>query len=247
MNILIVGCSFSSGDGFSNPDGKVWSSLFDKEHVVKNVSLGGSSNQKIFNKACYELTISQYDLVIIGWTSLFRLNLNYADTIYESQINLVPEGIQPKEDKKLKSFHEYWCKHFVHGTIELTTWLTQIVTLSRILKERQTPYIFIKFVDNFLLDLQQLTWYDTSDEFKDIVLYKDDLPDWEIEEYFNKLKVLYNIVSKETENNWVNLKSEALYDIRVDVNEDLLHPGEESNKIYYNKVVTLLNRLRIMV
>jgi len=245
MNILIAGCSFSSGDGFSNPNGKVWSSLFNKEHVIKNVSSGGFSNQTIFNKTCYELLIFQYDLVIIGWTSLFRLNFNDSKTIYGDPITFTT-GNKTKI-KELTFFENYWTRHFLHGTIELTTWLTQIITLSRILKEKKTPYIFMKFIDNFLLDLQQPTWHDTSEEFKNIVLYRDMLPDWEIDEYFNKLKMLYNIISKETENSWINLKSKSLYDIKIDVNEDLAHPGIETNKIYYNKIIELSNQIGVNI
>jgi hypothetical protein len=235
MKILVSGCSICAGVGFTNIEGNLWSTLVNKAHNIKNVSVGGQSNQTIFNKTCNEILTSEYDLVIIGWTSLFRLNFNYSYSIYENPVNfnISNRTIKIKEQE---SFCNYWRKYLTHGRIELTVWLTQIITLSRILKERNIPHIFLKFFDNFLIDVQKEHWQDTSEEFQTIVLFRDMLPDWEIEKYFNEIKALYVILEKETDDTWTNLKSKSYYDARVDVNEDGSHPGKESHKMYYNKI-----------
>ena len=87
MNILIVGDSLSHTCGFVEPEGKLWVSPLIGRHHVTNLSMPGQSNYKIFTKAMSTLSRNPtaYDLVIIQWSSLFRLTFNDNFSIYEHQ------------------------------------------------------------------------------------------------------------------------------------------------------------------
>ena len=124
MKILLVGDSNSAGDGFTDPTGKVWHSLLDSKHSVTNLSVGGQSNQKILNKACTELFQNpSYDLIVLQYTSLFRLNFNNSKTVYENPENIVVSNYSTGEippiretPSTLKEFHKIWIKNYSSRT-----------------------------------------------------------------------------------------------------------------------------------
>ena len=234
MKILLVGDSCSAGNGFLDPKGKVWHSLLDPTHDITNLSVGGQCNQRIINKACTELfKNTTYELVILQYTSLFRINFNNSNTVYENPVNMTVDGTGP--DRALQKFHDVWLKKYLHGRIEITEYLTQLIMINRLFKSIGIPFIFKKYFDNFFLDLEKDHWQNTSTAYKNIVLHMDQLPDWEINNIHADLRALYLIMVSESQNNWVNLTGPAFVDSMIDVADDLVHPGILSNRLYYQK------------
>lgn len=245
MNVLIAGCSISNPQA-SNFDDDYLDEHYTqriglKNNNVINLSVGGQSNQKILLKTCAEISKQQikYDLVIVQWTSLFRLNLNKCFSIYENCCNITISGVsnQPKEVQK---FWSIWCKNFIHPRIEILEWFSQIILLENFLKNKNIPYVFVKGFDNFLNDIHKENWQLTSDEFKLAVLRHDYHPDLEISHIYDEMLSLYNIIDK---NHWLNLPAEAWDDDVIDKSEDNRHPGPKSHNLYYNSLENYIKKL----
>lgn len=257
MNILIVGDSFSSLEtdiselrglsqsGFKDPIGKSWVSLIQRDNVITNLSLGGQSNQSIFNRTVLEIIKNKdlYDLIIVQWSTLLRINFTEGKTIYRVPIYFTPDS----SPDKFKKFHEIWVKNFLHARVALLEWMSQIIVLDNFLKQTAKPYIFIKTFDNFLEDLKFTDWRDASSEFKSSVLYKDSLPDDEIEYFHRELRDLFTVLEMQTENNWLNLRQISWAEELVDYADDALHPGEKTHEKYFRSIVDHIKRLGLTI
>lgn len=230
MNILVVGCSFSHNSGFDDPAGKVWHHYISDTHNVTNLSISGYSNYKIFVKTCTELlTNTHYDLVVVQWTSLFRLSLNKGLTIYENYVHLTLNSPASGYD----NFYDIWQKNFIHPRIALSEFLTLVSSVASFLKMHNLNYVFIKGCENFLSSLTYKDWRQCDDDFLDTVMHRSILPDWEIEKYYTPLKAQYDAMRSLTANKWVNLDQQDWVSNRIDLADDKIHAGVLSNKMYY--------------
>jgi hypothetical protein len=243
MNILVVGDSLSSigqcglGDQLHHHYVR---QIESKNHNVTNLSVGGQSNQNILLKTCLELSKQKnhYELVIIQWSSLFRINFNKGDSIYEgyTYFNVWSQD----NEKQFKSFWATWSKHFIHPRMEILEWCSQIILLENLLKQQAIPYVFVRGFDNFFNDLTKKDWKIASDEFKSIVIQLDRHPDWEIKQVYDELVSMYNCTIHD---NWLNLYTDSWYDSRVDLAADNSHPGPLSHVNYYNSLENYIKKL----
>jgi len=241
-NILIVGDSLSHQNGFTDPTGKLWLDVFAPRHNITNLGVGGQGNPKIFVKALKELIVKDFDLVIIQWSSIFRLNFNFAKSIYDNQQSLGPSHCSAAE---LGPLRNVWLKHCLHGRIEITESLTYMLGLTEIIHQRKIPYIFIKTFDNYFSDLQKENWQDCGEDYLDNVLFRQQLLDWEIEKFHLEMRLLYLQMKNISGRNWLNLDQLAWMDQLSDYADDGLHPGIESSKKFGNDVVEFAKTLDI--
>jgi hypothetical protein len=241
-NILIVGDSISNTNGFNDPTGKLWLDVFAPRHNITNLSINGQGNPKIFIKALEELIVNDFDLVIIQWSSMFRLDFNLSKSIYDNPAHCTRSGCSSKE---LDPIRKSWIKHCLHGRIELTETLVRIQGLSEILNQRKIPYIFIKTFDNYFSDLQKENWQDCSANYLNNVLFRHQLPDWEIEKFHLKLRQIYVLVKSYSERNWLNLDQLSWRDQMFDYSDDGMHPGIASSKKFGSDVVEFAKTLDI--
>lgn len=234
MNILVVGCSYSAECGFVDPIGKVWHHYIPKIHNVTNLSVGGNSNYKIFIKTYTELLSNgYYDLVLIQWSAIHRLSLNNGLSIYDNPQNFT---LCKPANRSFKKFYADWVNNFIHTRIELSEFLSLISSLSYFLNSKKIPYVFIKGVDNFFSDLNFNDWKQCSDKFLDSVLYRNQLPDWEINEFYYPLHNQFVLMKELSKTKWLNLTDKDWYSSRIDLADDELHPGIKTNELFYNQV-----------
>jgi hypothetical protein len=243
-NILIVGDSLSHLNAFADPTGKLWLDIFAPRHNITNLGFGGQCNPKIFVKALKELILKDFDLVIIQWSSIFRLNFNFSKSIYDNQ-TYCGVSLAPCAHPELEPIRKSWIKHCLHGRIEITELLIYMLGLSEILNQRKIPYIFIKTFDNYFSDLQKENWQDCNSDYLDNILFRQQLPDWEIEKFHLEMRQLYVLLKKNSGSNWLNLDQMAWMDQLSDKADDGLHPGIESCKKFGNDVVEFAKTLEI--
>lgn len=242
MNILIVGDSCSANSGFDSSEDKVWYHHIPKQHSVTNLSENGHSNYKIFVKATAELLTNQrYDLIIIQWSGLMRLNLHEGRSIYNNIATLTVDSGPAKFNK----FYKTWRDNFLHPRIELLEFLTLISSMASFLKMHNLNYIFVKGSENFLDNLTSNEWNNCSDDFLDVVLHRHTLPDWEIEKYYLELRNLYVVMNNLTESRWVNLTQQDWFSNKIDLADDKLHGGVLTNKMFYNQVDNFIKTIGI--
>jgi hypothetical protein len=154
-------------------------------------------------------------------------------------------GISHCSAAELNPMREAWVKHCLNVRIEITETLTLIQGLSEILNQRKMPYIFIKTFENYFSDLQKENWQDCGADYLDNVLFRRQLPDWEIEKFHLEMRRLYVLVKNYSGKNWLNLDQLAWMDQMFDYADDGRHPGIESSKKFGNDVVEFAKTLDI--
>ena len=238
--ILIVGDSFSDRCGFDDPLGKVWWSHLGANYTVTNLSANGNSNAKIFMDAVSEVTVHQYDLVIIQWSSLFRLTMHDSKSVYNNTVNF---NVNASTDTIYQTFVNEWTRHFLHCRMELLTFLKQVTIAAEFLKLKKIKFLFIKTFDNFLDELVNQDWHHCTEEFKNSVLHYTDHPDYEITQLYSEIQNRYQYMLAVSEANWLNLHKDAWHASSVDLADDLCHPGVEQCKLFGRTVLQSINNI----
>lgn len=244
MNILISGCSYSDDSGFVDPQGKVWFHYINQDHTVKNLSLRGQSNYKIFTKVCSELLENPnfYDLVVVQWTTLFRLSLNNGSSIYDN-----PTNFTVSDNKNQSKFHKLWTRSFIHPRIELLEFLTLISTMAIFLNSTNVRYVFIKGFNNDLSNLKNINWSNCDQLFQRLVLHKDELPDWEIDFYYTQLRKQYLAMTNLSQEHWLNLNTGDWFSNIIDTADDDIHAGILTNKRFYQQLKDFVTKIGLVL
>jgi hypothetical protein len=164
MNILVIGDSFSFGSELSDlptadlswqgncyfdpdkcclipvaPSCLAWPSLLENRlsAIVKNLSLPGSSNARIFRKAMLHSMLEQYDLIICAWTSVERFDFTWDGLELQlSASNPIPS---------LTWFKEFVANHYNPMT-EYQRWFATMIALQGFFKSNNQPYLFVNAV-----------------------------------------------------------------------------------------------------
>ncbi len=246
--ILFSGCSFTDGSGFNSSDLKKyhWTSLVGQHYNAQcyNIAMGGLSNSEIFFRTIEHTVNDKYDLTIVAWTSLSRMTIYYADQNVDTPtiVNPYTIGGFNSKDKILIDLAKIHYGYFNNYYMHLKHWLLQIISLANFLTNQQRSYVFVKGFENYLSDFFQVSYNETvkfsnvSEEIKSWLDF-DNRPDNYIKD---KVESIQTLISKVKALNWVNLDSASIFDSRVDVNQDGVHPGPLSNKTTYTQIVSYL-------
>jgi len=243
MNILIVGDSLSCTSphsGLKNATSTIWHSKIPATSIT-NISMGGQSNLKIFNKTLIEIikNSKKYDLVIVQWTSLLRLSLNMGKSIHDNQVNFVL-GYPSSTNRLFKKFQTLWESAFCNPRVALLEWMSQVTALATFLTAYNQKFIFIKGFTNFIDNLVYEDWHDCDPKFLELVLHLSTLDDDHVTPYYNELRISFKNMVKASENNWVNLLEPGWIESAIDIGDDNVHPDVKSHILYAESVIKKL-------
>ena len=174
MTILVIGDSFSFGlelpdlpnvhlswqgnsywdydtDKFISvaPSQLAWPSLLGKQLgiPVENLSLPGSSNDRIFRKAMLYSMLKKYSLVICAWTSVDRFDFTWkGEELQLSASNHMP---------MLPWFKEFVTDHY-DPIVAFQRWFSLMIALQAFFKSTNQPYLFVNAVHP-LIPFESLT------------------------------------------------------------------------------------------
>ena len=173
MTILVIGDSFSfgselpdlptphlswQGNSYYDPDTDqfimvapsqlAWPSLLGKRVScsIENLSLPGSSNDRIFRKAMMHSMIKKYDLVICAWTCVDRFDFVW----HGKELQLSASNPMPA----LPWFKEFVTNHY-DPIITFQRWFGLMIALQAFFKSTNQPYLFVNSVHP-LLPLESL-------------------------------------------------------------------------------------------
>ena len=88
--ILVVGCSMTKGHGLSleKDDPKLWVTQLIKSNfnntTIVNLAQTGRNNHWIFTETASAIIKDNYNVVVVGWSSLERLNFNVGLELYST-------------------------------------------------------------------------------------------------------------------------------------------------------------------
>jgi hypothetical protein len=150
--ILANGCSFTEGYDLQSLD-QAWPYCLGRalETPVKNLALGGVSNDRIFRTLKEELTKSQPDTVIVGWTDFSRNELSHRDGMYVRALAgcCLPENeIAPADTDHL---HKNWLRFNHNVWINYRNWIYNVLFLQDYLTKSNISFLFFSaFNDNYI-------------------------------------------------------------------------------------------------
>jgi hypothetical protein len=236
---LFVGCSFTANCGFSveNLEKYHWPYLFCQENKfnITNHAAGGMSNHEIFLRTIESITNSHYDLVVVMWSEVDRKWAYFSDNNIDDFTilnNCAPTGFRAKTTTA-SDYAKLHYSYFNNRYINIKHWLQQCLALEKVLKHLRIPFIFAKGFENDIIKLNNVTYDNGFDNINGLEKLFDfeNRPDDYI---LSKLKVLQMLVCAQDSKHWVNLTGPSFDSVKIDVADDGLHPGPETNKAFLN-------------
>lgn len=151
MEILVIGCSCCLGAECSNPDDAAWPAVLAKQtgHSVTNLSELGGSNDMIFRKAMETVAQRRYDLAIIVWSDMSRMEVFYHhqdDRDIRKKMNM-PVDIGPGPVSINHTFSDlpwlkdYYAMHYDQQYV-FQRWLCQAVALQEFFKSQGQRFLY---------------------------------------------------------------------------------------------------------
>ena len=246
--ILAVGCSYTKGHGLDKEihDEKLWvnqliSDLYSNYSLV-NLSDTGRNNQWIFSTAMSELIKNDYDLVLIGWSELERLNITVGLELYKTLTRLTGDvdiKINPHQTIKKE-----WLEDLGNRIRKITNahcYLLDLVKYVNFLKTFQVDYkkskiLFVNSLLHISNDFFTKKAYTLPNEFDDTtkeIISISSRSDEEIRMLYDKIHNDYSEAGGIQEKYWLNLY-QSLRSLQIDDVSDIdKHPGYLSQEKYF--------------
>lgn len=255
MTVAFAGCSFTAGTGFES--GKqsldLWTNNIDffKDKSCTNLSIPGASNNEIFLQALEAITtITDLEYLIVCWTNDPRARVSVGFELYDTTATLsgnnrthhLNEGTLTKNNLD-KIFNNY--KKILHPQQAIVN-VIKYTNLIKKLAHNTTKVIFVNSLCNwddqfFNKKTGNFLPSDLTSFTQNWILNVDNRDDEEIFKLYNLQHKQYEEAGGIDPTDWVNLYSSFLV-LQKDYNNDQLHPGVESNKIYAKIVNEYLER-----
>jgi hypothetical protein len=238
MTLLVTGCSFSSGWGFSDFN-STWAQILAQKLglKLKNIAQTAASNQDIFLSALKSQT-APGDIKLVQWTALNRI------TVSPSPINpkVVLSHNNPYLTQALPGISAEETKNFVR----LLTLLNQdwkhffdLVDMVEILQQHSDTY-FINGMLHWDQDFWSLDWalpLQTKNQFLEFLLQTNEFDDMMLDKLLTKIKTACAQVDQ---TRWINLTN-SWQSCKLDsVSEHDSHPGPLSQVYYADQIYNFL-------
>ena len=195
-----------SGDSFTQEiwqsDQYKWSTLIGASH---NIALGGSSNQRIFEKTIEYLNQNQPDILIVGWSATERATLHLSDgkRLVVTPNRIWDEETQQEHDK----VGEFYYKHLHNRFVNFKATLEQMVFLQEYCKLKKIKLRYFRSVMRETVDDDCL-----KDISKEAFLNRS-TAHLEMQGIEHNLNLLKNLVSKLDPNIWIKSFWFSMWDV----------------------------------
>lgn len=203
--ILTNGCSFTEGHDLHDQSlcwPNVLGNLLDKP--VKNLALGGASNERIFRTTQEFLIDNDPELTVIGWTQFDRNELSHHAGFYVRCHGSVCLPECEKNYNDLEVLHQNWLMYNHNRWINYRNWIYKVLFLQKYFSQLGKKYLFFTaFGNNYLKDFLEesdaaLDLADQSYQWRDRNRYK---PERSIHKEYQEL---VERVKQIDLNNWVH-------------------------------------------
>jgi hypothetical protein len=247
MKLLIAGCSYAIGCGLpgeqDNP--KIWANqLAQKLDVtsITNVAKSGANNQYIFLETMSAMIKNHYDVIIVSWSTLGRLNFRVGleqysvDTMLTGShdVNILGGQLISKKwlaetgDRLRKIHNDHW---------DLLDLVKYINVLVRLQSSTNGKIFFVNGIggwsDQYFVK-KQIQLPSDLDSYTYNLLDVDMRDDEEILKLYNMIHSHYEEYGGIHEELWLNLY-QSLAKMKIDsVSSDDPHPGFLSQDLFFD-------------
>lgn len=227
-----------------------------KDLELVNIGQGGASNTDIFQNATRMISSAgnNIDIMFCQWSSSPRYNFNVGFELWDTSESLDATDIRTHDIHLNKGDH--WPREYVKDLLNrlkvmhhLHWEILKIVDYSNILARLAKQIGFDIFFINgvcpwdadYFTRLENVNPESYTPFTKKEILNIDSRDDQDIVKLYNLAHDHYHEAGGINDMQWINLY-DSLSSNKIDVNFDLLHPGEKSNVLYYNLIKNKLDR-----
>lgn len=248
MKILVAGCSFTSGWGFSQDkeDPAIWPNQV--QHILgcqlDNIAQTSASNNDIFLSTLKQITAHRYDLVLVQWSALNRITVSpsplanqlvlYNDQYLREELTFLSTVEINSFLKVLSILNQDW-KHF-----------NQLIDMVEILQTHPNVYFINGLLpwtaDFFNNVIESLPTNNKVDKFTKQLIQFDQYPDQLLTKFLRDVNQRRDILNKK---NWVNLTKSWQHSKIDTLSDQDQHPGPLSQQQFAKQILNFLKDLHV--
>lgn len=262
MKVLIAGASVSAGAGlaYGHNDPEFWGNMLVNRVYnnadITNISNIGDDNTEILLKSSTEIRENTYDVALICWQAIHRLNYNFGFELYNTRNSITTPDDEHKinlvnnvtvSNKEIRQTKKLLFKHhnYVWDIINLIGYVNLIYYIA---ESRKTNVYFVNYNmpwgNNKVFNMVSPVTYLTLDQFtRDMLLQFDYRSDAEIEALYTHMHTQWQRFGGICEDSWINLYT-PLSDHVVDVASATdSHPGYKSQHKFVDILAPMFEKL----
>ena len=242
--VVYAGCSYTAGTGLAQEkhDPALWvnqlHSRFFPGLIKSNVAQGGRSNAGIFQDTVKNLVAGDVGYAVVAWTSMPRYELELGFELYDTRQCFIPNA--PSRNHGLNGV-TYDAKYLdnirdrftslAHECYEIINLVEYTNTIKKLAQLTDTQVFFVNALcpwDHGFFTRLHNVLPDQYSQFTQKILQVNSRDDSEIFALYDKLHDAVNSRGGVNDADWLNLY-DSLWSIKVDSNNDGVHPGTLSN------------------
>jgi hypothetical protein len=254
--VLFTGCSYTAGTGFDleKNQPELWVNLLhnhagiDQYHLI-NASAPGRSNSGIFFDTVDHLINNKIDLAFVAWTSSPRYEVSLGLELYDTGMTFTPNSRMREHRLNdinytvsyLESINDRFTA-LANLHLEILNLVKYINVLIAMAAKLNTRMFFINALchwDAGYFEKVNNVLPNQYTPFTQKLINIENRDDQEIHNIYNKIHNEYTQAGGIQSQHWLNLYN-SLRSQRIDTNNDGVHPGIQSNQLYYNLLVESL-------
>ena len=255
---LYTGCSYTAGCGWDRErnDPNLWVNILHSSntHLCNttkiNLGVSGASNAEIFYTTVNGILEHQPKYVFVEWTSYPRYNVLLSLESYQSQqtfifgaecfdhklhnISYTKQYLSGIRDRFLSLHHPH------QGILQIVEYTNALLKITKL---TGTNVFFINGIcpwDNNYFDSLDNVLPSQYTEYTQSLLDCETRNDSEIFQLYNKIHSEYQQAGSIQLAHWLNLYQSMRSEL-IDVNNDGIHPGKQSNIIYSSTISQAFN------
>ena len=244
QNILVAGCSFTEQCGFTKQNQPLyhWPYLLADYYKsnITNIGINATSCEEVFYRTQEQVLSKSYDLVVVLWTYPHR---RWAYSSYNNVDDYTILGPPPgpfatgKNDdiSDVQEYARLHYKHFDNAYMNLKRFLLQVKSLELALKNLNQKYVFVQGTNTFCKEVFDRN---LTSNIKDMLDFHNRSDEYILE----KLNDLRNILVSIDLDNTIEWLDYSFYDKKLDRADDNVHPGPETNKLLFDKLVAHIGK-----
>lgn len=221
-----------------------------EKYEVKNISIGGMSCAESFYRCVPEVEQTDYDLIIILWTPIWRKWVYFSDRNIDDFTMIAPGNIVGfnKESSAVNQYSRLYHAYFNNQYINTHRFLSQVLLLQNYFKVKNIPLVMCRDGEDYITDIiaadytQDQKFTNMSDRLKQILDF-DNRPDYYI---LQKLNVLKLLVKKINRSLWIDFENFTFQDQKVDRHSDGFHAGPVSHANFFKLLISKLKEHQLV-
>lgn len=251
---LFAGCSYTDGAGFAlgKDEPGLWVNLLHRNNEILNktqllnVSRAGVSNARIFQDTMFNLaTVPDVKYVFVAWTSMPRYEISLGLETYETRQVFIANCEAREHNlhnitypkKYLEKIRDRWIS-LANDHYEILNLVYYVNTIVHLCKQLDKQVFFVNAVcpwDDQYFERLENVLPNAYTEYTRQLLDVDTRDDEQIFKLYAKIHNEYADIGGIHHRHWLNL-NHSMRSNRIDVNDDNVHPGLQSNRLYHEQL-----------